>query len=59
MLWVDVDDVVVVVVGWLALSAQGKGDGTLEVIPMLKEAISYILLRPLVKDGYARLDVSG
>ena len=25
--------------GWLALSAQGPGDGTLEVVPLLPEAL--------------------
>ena len=36
--------------GWTALTAQGKGDGTLQVIPFLKEATSYAMLRPLLAD---------
>lgn len=36
--------------GWLALSKQGPGDGTLQVVPLLKEAITYLLLRPIL-DG--------
>jgi len=36
--------------GWTALTAQGKGDGTLQVVPFLKETTSYLMLRPLLKD---------
>ncbi len=36
--------------GWVALSGQGKGDGTLQVVPMLNEALAYFLLRPLLAD---------
>jgi len=36
--------------GWTALTAQGEGDGTLQVVPMLKESTSYLLLRPLLED---------
>lgn len=36
--------------GWIALSGQGKGDGTLQVVPMLREALAYFLLRPLLGD---------
>ena len=36
--------------GWLALSPQGPTDGTLEVIPMLTEAMAYVLLRPFQED---------
>ena len=36
--------------GWLALSSQGAGDGTLEVIPLVAEAMAYVLLRPLCHD---------
>ena len=36
--------------GWTALTAQGKGDGTLQVIPMLKEATTYLMLRPFLDD---------
>jgi hypothetical protein len=36
--------------GWIALSGQGKGDGTLQVVPMLREALAYFLLRPLLDD---------
>jgi hypothetical protein len=41
--------------GWIALSAQGKGDGTLQVVPMLNEALAYFLLRPLLEDAPADL----
>jgi len=34
--------------GWLALSSQGKGDGTLQVVPLLRETTSYLLLRPFI-----------
>lgn len=36
--------------GWVALSPQGPGDGSLKVIPMLKEASAYFLLRPFLED---------
>jgi hypothetical protein len=36
--------------GWTALTAQGQGDGTLQVIPFIKEATSYLMLRPLLED---------
>lgn len=36
--------------GWLALTPQGPGDGTLEVVPLLAEAIAYLLLRPFAQD---------
>lgn len=36
--------------GWLALSSQGPGDGTLEVVPLLSEAMAHILLRPFCSD---------
>ncbi len=36
--------------GWTALTAQGEGDGTLQVIPLIKEATSYLMLRPLLED---------
>ncbi|CAB9527484.1 Protein of unknown function (DUF1479) [Seminavis robusta] len=36
--------------GWTALTRQGPGDGTLQVVPMLPEAIAYIMLRPLLSD---------
>jgi Protein of unknown function (DUF1479) len=36
--------------GWTALTAQGAGDGTLQVIPFVKEAISYLMLRPFLDD---------
>jgi Gig2-like len=36
--------------GWLAVTAQGEGDGTLQVVPFLREALAYVLLRPLVGD---------
>mmetsp|Transcript_22229 Transcript_22229/g.44759 ORF Transcript_22229/g.44759 Transcript_22229/m.44759 type:complete len:627 (+) Transcript_22229:56-1936(+) len=36
--------------GWLALTPQGPRDGSLEVVPLLAEAISYVMLRPLRGD---------
>ena len=36
--------------GWLALSAQGPNDGTLEVVPLVAEAMAYVLLRPFLPD---------
>ncbi|HVO04637.1 MAG TPA: DUF1479 domain-containing protein, partial [Candidatus Cybelea sp.] len=35
--------------GWTALTAQGPGDGTLQVMPLAK-AMVYLLLRPLMPD---------
>jgi hypothetical protein len=35
--------------GWTALTAQGPGDGTLQLLPMVK-AMVYLLLRPLQDD---------
>ena len=36
--------------GWLSLSNISTGNGTLRVCPMLREAMSYIMLRPFVED---------
>ncbi len=36
--------------GWIALTQQGPGDGTLKLIPMLKEATAYTMLRPFLDD---------
>jgi hypothetical protein len=36
--------------GWLALTAQGPGDGTLQLVPMIRHSIAYLLLRPLLPD---------
>ena len=36
--------------GWVSLSEAGPGDGTLKVLPLLKEALAHALLRPLLKD---------
>jgi len=36
--------------GWLALTPQGSGDGTLEVVPLVAEAMAYLLLRPFARD---------
>lgn len=35
--------------GWTALTAQGPGDGTLQVLPLAR-AIAYVLLRPFAAD---------
>lgn len=35
---------------WIALSPQGPGDGTLQLVPMIKESTAYLLLRPFVND---------
>lgn len=34
---------------WIALSSQGPGDGTLQLVPMVKEATAYLLLRPFIE----------
>jgi len=36
--------------GWLAVSPQGEGDGTLQVVPLVKESSTYMLLRPYLED---------
>ncbi|HMG49404.1 MAG TPA: YbiU family protein [Inquilinus sp.] len=36
--------------GWLALTGQGRNDGTLQVVPMIKHSVAYLLLRPLLDD---------
>jgi len=36
--------------GWLAISSQGEGDGTLQTVPLVKESTSYYLLRPFLDD---------
>ncbi len=36
--------------GWVALTKQGPNDGTLRLIPMLKEETAYVLLRPFLED---------
>ena len=33
--------------GWTALTESGPGDGTLTLLPNVKEAMAYLLLRPL------------
>ena len=33
--------------GWTALTESGPGDGTLMLLPNVKEAMAYLLLRPL------------
>ena len=37
--------------GWTALTASGPGDGTLRVLPNVKEATAFLLLRPLLGDA--------
>eukprot|EP00753_Platysulcus_tardus_P008055 PLAT15588.1.p1 GENE.PLAT15588.1~~PLAT15588.1.p1 ORF type:complete len:511 (+),score=223.11 PLAT15588.1:49-1581(+) len=39
--------------GWMAVTQQGKDDGTLEVVPMLREGISYTMLRPFQQDVWS------
>ena len=36
--------------GWLSLSSSKPGEGTLRVLPLLKEAIAYFMLRPFAPD---------
>jgi len=36
--------------GWLSLSNSGPGEGTLKVLPLLKEVIAHIIMRPLLDD---------
>ena len=36
--------------GWTSLSNSGPGDGTLKVLPLLKEAIAHAMMRPLLDD---------
>jgi hypothetical protein len=36
--------------GWTSLSEAGPGEGTLRVVPFLKEAIAHVLMRPLLAD---------
>jgi hypothetical protein len=43
--------------GWTALTRQGPGDGTLQLVPII-EGISYVLLRPL-QDDVAEGDLCG
>ena len=33
--------------GWTAMTESGPGDGTLMLLPNVKEAMAYLLLRPL------------
>ncbi|GJE98153.1 DUF1479-domain-containing protein [Phanerochaete sordida] len=35
--------------GWLSLSNTGPGEGTLKVLPFLKEATAYLMLRPFFR----------
>lgn len=35
--------------GWLSLSNTGSGEGTLKVLPFLKEMTAYVMLRPFFK----------
>jgi len=34
----------------MAMTEQGPGDGTLEVVPLVSEAMAYVLLRPFQHD---------
>ena len=36
--------------GWVSLSEAGPGDGTLTVLPLLKESLASVLIRPLLED---------
>ena len=36
--------------GWLSLSNSGPGRGTLRVLPLLREATAYWMLRPFLPD---------
>jgi hypothetical protein len=36
--------------GWLSMSPSGPGHGTLRVLPVLKEATAYWMLRPFLRD---------
>jgi len=36
--------------GWTALTPSGPGNGTLRVLPLLKETIAYVMMRPLLDD---------
>ena len=36
--------------GWTALTSAGPGSGTLKLLPILKETISYLLLKPLMSN---------
>ncbi len=35
--------------GWTSLSRAGPGEGTIRILPLLKEATAALLLRPLLK----------
>eukprot|EP01065_Artemidia_motanka_P001977 TRINITY_DN10909_c0_g1_i1.p1 TRINITY_DN10909_c0_g1~~TRINITY_DN10909_c0_g1_i1.p1 ORF type:complete len:440 (+),score=103.09 TRINITY_DN10909_c0_g1_i1:61-1380(+) len=43
--------------GFTAISRQGPGDGTLQLVPYLNESIAYLLLRPLLADADAGDDL--
>ncbi|BBM89026.1 hypothetical protein COTS27_00713 [Spirochaetota bacterium] len=36
--------------GWVALTKQGPGDGTLQLVPMVKQSTAYLLMRPFQDD---------
>lgn len=36
--------------GWMSLSNSGKGKGALMVVPMVREATAYLMLRPFMED---------
>lgn len=36
--------------GWMSLSNTQPGGGTLRLCPLVKHSISYVMLRPLLKD---------
>lgn len=38
--------------GWIALSSNKPGEGTLKVLPNLKEVIPYLLLKPFFEDSH-------
>ncbi len=41
--------------GWVALTQQGPGDGTLRLVPAVKASTAYLLLRPFAEDVAAEV----
>ena len=38
------------ILGWTSLTTSGPGNGTLRVLPLLKEVIAHVMMRPLLDD---------
>lgn len=43
--------------GWLAITEQGPGDGTLRVVPFIKESTAFLLMHPFFRHDGTRTEL--